>query len=435
MAYIESFFYYIAVVMFMFVVIFGGIVFIYMLLGQLKLFFVKEEISLEIEKNFLFKLIKNRFFKLSIVAYFATFAFFYINESIDYYGSDRAYPQAKSYAIVADTVYFWHSVGVNIKINRGWGEFYRLVNHENKLDIKIQKIQTFLLDKMYQYIPEEDGERDFWYYKYKQLYVAKIRYKPDDVHNPHPRLSNIMDDMYETTDKLFNKPIKDKVFDKQRYIPIAQMAYYLADNMFYYASYEFGNDWKKMFKFMDDKKLFQRAIDYEKLLADVYEKIKTDKEVAKAFDDNPYSLGLFYGGVLNVSNKVITFYTHNGVYPCGTKEMQRHVKYIEDFYNWIFVDKNNSFEKLGSREKGQVKNLFKYVGLTANSHVANYICDISFDYIEITNIPNYKYNLDIIPNYQNDKEFIDDFPTSYYTRYIDITKLLEQKRSQKEENK
>jgi len=106
--------------------------------------------------------------------------------------------------------------------------------------------------------------------------------------------------------------------------------------------------------------------------------------------------------------------------------MQNHLKYIKDFYNWIFIDKNSSFKKLGDREKKQLKSLFKGYGFSANSRIANYICNISFDYIEITNIPNYKYNLDIIPNYKNDEEFL-DFPSSYYARYIDLEKLLELK--------
>jgi len=46
---------------------------------------------------------------------------------------------------------------------------------------------------MYRYIPKEDGEREFWYYKYKQLYMVKIRYSPDFAANPSPRFTKIKD--------------------------------------------------------------------------------------------------------------------------------------------------------------------------------------------------------------------------------------------------
>ena len=54
MAYIEAFIYYIAVVVFMFIVIFGGIVVTYILLGQIKIFFAKEYVTLEIVKKQVF---------------------------------------------------------------------------------------------------------------------------------------------------------------------------------------------------------------------------------------------------------------------------------------------------------------------------------------------------------------------------------------------
>lgn len=435
MAYIEAFLYYIAVVMFMFIVLFGGVVLIYMILGQFKIFFAKEEVTPEIEKAFLYKLIKNRFFKWSILAYFSAFTFFYINQAIKYFGGDRAYPRAKAYAIAADTLFFWHSVGVNIAISRGWGEYDRLIRPEDKLDTKIQKVQDFFLSKMYQYIPETDGEREMWYYKYKQLYMAKIRYLPDSIHNPHPRLSNIMDSMYDTTYKLYSKPIKDKEFDKERYIPIAQMSFYLVDNFTYYATYEkgIGPD-KRMIKLMDDKILFQRQIDYAALLDNVCTKIQTDPEVAKAFDEkSPYSLGLLYGAILSSYDHINTFNTRNGVYPCETKQMQKLVNYVKAFYNWVYIDSHSSFKHLGNREQNQIRDLFEYRGLSPNLEVASYICDIPISFIDKPFMSDLGQRS--VPPYQNDTQFNDSLGTSYYQNVIDVEKLLEEKKLHQKKDK
>ncbi len=422
MAYIEAFFYYMGIVLFIFLLLFGGLVLLYMLFGQLLVFFSKEEVTLEIEKNFLYKLIKNRFFKWSIVAYFSAFTFFYINQASDYFSSQRAYPKAKAYAIAADTVLFWQSVGINIKLNRGFGVFYRLIRPEDKVDTKIQEVQNFFLSKMYQHIPQSDGEREMWFYKYKQLYMAKIRYLPDSIHNPHPRLSNIMDGMYNTSYKLYEKPIKDKEFEIERYLPIAQMSYYLLSNIAYYATYERSNYIDKIYKFSANKQLFQKEIDYTKLLENVYTNIESNSKVAEVFDNNPYTLGLLYGALAKGLNSIMIENTRDGIYPCGTEELEKILKNKKDFYDWIFTKKNSSFEGLGKREQKQMKSLFFGRG----SNAIDYICNNSFSYINKNNIPY--YDSGFLKNYVNDKDFLDDIGERGFSKYINVEKLLEEKK-------
>ena len=427
MVYIESFVYYIAVVLFMFVVIFGSIVLLYMLFGQIKLFWANEDLTLKREKEFLYKLIKNRFFKLTLLAYFATFAFFYVNQSINYFSNDRAYPKAKAYAIVANTVFLWQSIGVNIKINRGFGSYYRLVQPENDLDNKIQKIQTFLLNKIYQFIPKEDGEREFWYYRYKQLYVAKIRYKPGNIHNPHPRFTKIMDEMYDTSYKLFNKPIKDRIIDKQRYLPIAQMSYYLKSNMSYYATYVKLKNLDKLFEFLDNKTLFQINIDYMNLLDKVYKKIQTDKKVAKEFNDNPYSFGLLYSSLLYGVGHNIIHNSHNEINLCISKEIKAFVNLVEKFYSWVFRDINSSFHKLSQKEQRQIKQLYFFNAISINYGVATYLCDIPIKYKDDRRLFKYM-DTKILPIYKNNEEFLDIAVTmNDFVAYAKLEKLLNKK--------
>lgn len=405
-----------------------------MTLGQFKIFFAKEEVTPEIEKAFLYKLIKNRFFKWSILAYFSAFTFFYINQAIKYFGGDRTYPQAKAYAIAADTLFFWHSVGVNIAISRGWGEYDRLIRPEDKLDTNIQKVQDFFLFKMYQYIPETDGEREMWYYKYKQLYMAKIRYLPDSIHNPHPRLSNIMDSMYDTTHKLYSKPIKDKEFNKERYIPIAQMSYYLISNIAYYASYEHIEYTKKIYMFMDNKELFQRQIDYAALLDNVYTKIQTDPEVAKAFDEkSPYSFGLLYGTLIAIHTQMITYEMRSDIYPCGKPDMNLLVTYAENFYHWVYDDSKSSFKTLGEHEKKQLRSLYEN-SLSVGINIAARICEIPFNYIKAENISEWsRYD---IPRYKRtDEEYFESLKNSHFSKYVNVQKLLEAKKSHQKKDK
>lgn len=430
MIYIEAFFYFIAVILFMFILLFGSFVLLYMLVGQIKMIFSHKEVTLNMEKAFLYQLIKNRFFKWTIVAYFAAFTVFYINQAITYFGSDRAYPQAKAYAIAANTVSFWHVVGINIRLNRGFGSYLRLIRPEDKIDTQIQKVQDFFLSKMYEHIPENDGEREMWYYRYKQLHIAKIRYLPDSIHNPHPRLSNIMDGMYDTSYKLYDKPMQDKVFDKERYIPIAQMSYYLISNIAYYATYERMSYTDKVYMFSEDAKLFQKEIEYAALLENVYKKIRTDFEVAKAFDTkSPYSIGLLYAALSSALNDILIKNTHEGIYPCTTQVMEKILANKKAFYYWLFDNTQISFKNLSSKEQKQFKGL--YFGMGINP-IAKYICNESFDYVDVNNIPYYHSTFLRTP--ENDKNFLRSLSRKY-AEYIRAEELLEEKKSHQTKDK
>jgi len=349
---------------------------------------------------------------------------------MNYYGKDRSYPQAKSYAIVGDLVYFWHSVGVNIRLKRGMEKYSRLVQAEGNLNKEIQKVQTFLLNKMYQYIPEGDGEREFWYYKYKQLFIVKIRYKPDSPANPHPRFSNIMDSLYDTSYKLYDKPFKDKVINNERYVFITQMSYYLINNMVYYATYERSNYLYKLFKFMGDKELFKRNIEYGNFLLNVYEKMKTDPDIAKVFNENPYSLGIFYAGILRTYGNYITHNSHNSINPCTSKEIQIFTNIVEDFYVWIFAENNSSFNNLSSREQRQMKWLYNACALSFTYGVATYICEIELKYKDNRRL--FKYgNYKILSTYKDENTF--HYYTPTLNDFIEFSKLenLLNKRNQK----
>ncbi len=428
MAYIESFFLYVAAVLFMFAVLFGGAVVLYMLVGQMKLFYSIGGMTWEKEKKLLFKLIKSRFFKFLTFAYLVAFVFFYVNESINYYGKGSAYPKAKSYAIVGDFVYFWHSVGINIHVKTGFQEYARFINPEGYLDRKIQNFQSFLLSRMYQYIPKDDGEREFWYYKYKQLYMVKIRYHPESAANPNPRFSKIMDKMFDTSYKLYDKSFKDKNINNQRYVFIGQMSYYLSNNIAYYATYNNKISYlKKLFIFMDNKELFQKNIRYAHLLYGVYKKYKRDKNVKKEFDETPYNLGLFYAGILVTYDMYITYNAHNNINPCTSKEIKIFVGIVEDFYNWEFRDKNSSFHKLSKREQDQVKWLYEDAALSYSYGVATYLCEIPLKYkddVKFNKFDSYTR----LPLYKNKREFKDvTFTLEEFTKFSKLEKLLEQK--------
>ena len=114
MAYIESFFYYILVTLVAFVGVSLFVIFLYFVakiiyktITGIKFAFdyiIYKDEDIVRAKPFLplIAILKHKFFKFGIFLYFSISIFFYISHSINYYGEDRAYPKAKSYAIVAD---------------------------------------------------------------------------------------------------------------------------------------------------------------------------------------------------------------------------------------------------------------------------------------------------------------------------------------------
>lgn len=56
--------------------------------------------------------------------------------------------------------------------------FPRINIHENDLDNYLMAFQDFILNKMYEYIPKDDAEREYWEYKFKyQSILPKDMYQ------------------------------------------------------------------------------------------------------------------------------------------------------------------------------------------------------------------------------------------------------------------
>jgi hypothetical protein len=219
-----------------------------------------------------------------------------------------------------------------------------------------------------------------------------------------------MDDMHKTSHALYKKPIKDRVIDRERYLPIAQMSYYLVSNEGYFTPFERISYLDRLFKFMENKELFQKSIRYNTLLNNVYMKIKNSKEVERVFDRHPYLKGLFYAALIKNIHHNIVYDTHNGADICGNEKMKRLVEVIQDFYAWVFIEKDSSFKKLSQREKRQILWLYgttRY-GTTINFsyQLSKYVCKIPYIYKDEKNLPEYKNEWEFFSETVTVKDFV-----------------------------
>ena len=399
MAYIESFLLYIAVVLFMFVVLFGGAVFLYMLFGQLKLFFVKEDVTWEREKEFLYKLVKNRFFKFLILAYFATFTFFYINKAVDYFGVDRAYPKAKAYKIVADVVLFNYDFFI---ANRNL--YYRPIGL--KFIEPYQKIQNYLMQKGFQYIPKDDAERAIWTYEYFYSQYVRAMAAPIDFEklSPNdlgyilrigghptiykPEAKEMLIEVEYLLDMLMNNPMKDKRYDKvERYTTTILFSEWW--EKFSFLHYTLGvrtvdeeqsKEYTRIeYQWTDDKKYLARLKRLSHWLDVTKEKFDTLKQLQKESKRHkllyPDLMGL---RVKFMSNLTYADMLNGGAIVCSNGYLQQYLKYKIEFVKYAKTDR--VYKKMNWHERWISEKLADH---NLEDYLLNEFCDVDAKDLEI----------------------------------------------------
>jgi hypothetical protein len=325
------------------------------------------------------------------IVYITTISVFYIKQSFNYYEKDRAYPRAKAYVIVGNSVFFIHSFLFS---------FPRINIHKNDLDNKLMAFQDFILNKMNQYIPKDDAERQYWKYKFKYQSIITQRYVPvskEDreskyrffrtemgIANYSPKIFTIMDELQEISKALFYTPMKDIELNQgKRYLPIAHISYYLANNFINYTTLKRpeGDPYTIKSRLMfQDKALYSKYLEYKNILVALQERIETNSEIKKVFEKSPMHQAFLFASLLESFNVSIRYKIFNNIYPCNLKESQQYLHYHKKFDEWI-NDRKSSFQTLSRRGQRAVKFIFGGTGGGQSFFmIAKYVCKISIDY-------------------------------------------------------
>ena len=369
MAYVESFLLYIAAVVFMFIVLFGGVVVLYMLFGQLKIFFETEEVTLQREKMFLYKLVKNRFFKLAILVYFIAFGVFYIKESMTYFGKDRAYPQAKAYKIDADLISFYFDFFI---ANRNL--YYRPIGL--KFIKPYEDIQNYFMKKGFEYIPKEDAERAIWKYElyyanYVRATAAPIDFEkltPDDLGyilriGGHPTIykaqaKQMLIEVEHLLDMLMHNPMKDKRYDQvERYTATILFSEWWQKFSFLHYTLgvrtvdeESSKEYRETIEqWTDDPKYLKRL----SMLANWLDIVKKKIDSSKALQQEIKRYKLLYPDLMGLrvwfASKITYADLLNKKFSCDLESLKRYATKRKAFLNYTSTSK--IFKKLSWKER------------------------------------------------------------------------------------
>ncbi len=398
MPYLESFFYYIVVVLLMFVILFGGALFLYMSFGQFKIFFAKEEVTLDIEKNLLYSLVKNRIFKFFILAYFATFCFFYLNQATDYFSDERAYPQAKAYKIVADLVLFHYDFFIAHR-----NLYYRPIGL--KLIEPYQDVQEYLMQKGFEFIPKDDAERAIWRYEY--FYSQYIRamaapidfdkLTPDDLGyilriGGHPAIykaeaKEMLIEVEGIIESLMNNSMKDKYYDEvNRYMTTILFSVWW--EKFSFLHYTLGvrtvhehlsKDYNIILtQWTEDKDYFIRLNKFSNWLDITKDKIDNSQTLHKMMKNHQLIYPELMGLRVTLMSAITYAEMQYGELSCSNKMLQKYYIYKQEFLKYARND--IGYRRLSKQERLRASSL-------ASSNLEDYIlfkyCDVKAMNLEL----------------------------------------------------
>lgn len=113
-----------------------------------------------------------------------------------------------------------------------------------------------------------------------------------------------MDELQRISKSLFYGNIKDKELDKgSRYLPIAHISYYLGLNFVQYTSLKRpeGDPYTVKSNLMfHDKDLYLKYLEYTNILVSLQEKINTNNDVKRVFENNPMNQAFLFASFLNL---------------------------------------------------------------------------------------------------------------------------------------
>lgn len=375
MAYIESFFYYWLFAAAGLLVI---IVLLYIMIESFK------SVRRALKKSVPPVGIK-RVAKIIVPLYLTAFAVLYADKAYDYLYKERPYKEAKAYAIAGDAVFLYKKI------------MLPFVYPDNPLFKPLQKAGDFILSKIDAHIPENDGEREIWHYKFHSFDYARTMFAPVSEEdkksgirftNPNASMDKavlpLIRDIYTTIKALHDKPVEDREFDRfDRYLAIASMAPYYAMYYKYQASLEYDRDRGFLYWYVSvwkNPKLQDELFEFIKILDDVRAQWEIDKELADAFEKRPHTKVAFYWGALKGLMWMSEMQTRlDHIYPCTSPIFLKEVKYYKEFVRWAYMTPKSSYKTLPKRKRKTYDFLLEdSPGLY---YRAKYVCEIPFTYM------------------------------------------------------
>jgi hypothetical protein len=369
-----------------------------MLFGQFRLSYLHGDVTGELNKEYFYKLLKHKLFKFLVLAYFATFTFFYINQASDYFSEKRAYPQAKAYKIVADLVLFHYDFFISNRNLYYKPSGLKYIN-------TYQKIQNYLMQKGFEYIPQDDAERVIWKYEYFYSQYIRAMAAPIDFKKLHksdlgyilrigghptiykPQAKQMLIEAESLLDSLMNKPMKDKYYDEvNRYTTTILFSEWWDKFSFLHFTLgvrtvdEYSNMEQREVRasWTDDKEYLIRLNKLSNHLDITKEKIDNSKQLQKEMKKHK----LLYPDLMGLKVKFMSNLTYADMQyneiSCKNNMLQKYFFYKTEFVQYARTDR--IYKKMNWHEKWISKKLSDH---NLEDYLLNQFCDIDAKSLEV----------------------------------------------------
>lgn len=394
MAYIESFLHYVGVVFICGIVLLAGLfvlLFIFLLIKTI----IKSKKDDFSEINQIFKNIKNyRIWKFLIYSYIFGVSFFYIIQSFNYYGKNRAYPEAKAYKIVSDISVFFFETFVASRNLYFKPQGLKIIE-------PYEEWQTYLLNKAFKYIPQNDGERAIWKYEYLYANYIRARTAPIDFEKLDevnlkalinvgghftlykPSAQNMIQDISSMLDLLLDGNIEDNTYKEiNRYVIASLFGVWIDYKKFlYYSLGEIygGDKWISFvnisYNWTEDHTYLTRIKKLSNLLDEAKEKLNQNKELQKFFKSHKYLYPEMMGLKVALQANLVYVDLLYKDFSCQMESLKKYLQYRKEFIIYSNVDKD--YQRFNWKEKFNSEGLVEsHSGVLATYYLYK-ICDIT----------------------------------------------------------
>ncbi|MDD5359223.1 MAG: hypothetical protein PHI79_07380 [Sulfurovaceae bacterium] len=170
---------------------------------------------------------------LFVVGLFLINTSYWLKERAEWVNEKHAYLDAKEYYAVGNVLLFYRAISASI------------LSPENNLLQPLEWLQRAIVSKGVSLIPKEDAEWAMWEYRFFWYLYIRNTHIPKQAHNllgkivtyntyMKPWITDMLDDIYKGLDDLANKPMKDAVFENEKYLAYPTLGMYYD---FGYAAY------------------------------------------------------------------------------------------------------------------------------------------------------------------------------------------------------
>ena len=213
---------------------------------------------------------------------------FWIKERYEWVNEKHAYLDAKEYYAVGNVLLFYRAVLASV------------LSPENDLLRPMEWLQRAIVAKGTSLIPTNDAEPAMWNYRFFWYLYARKTHLPTQALNPlgklvtivvplKPWIAQMWDNMYKGLDDLANKPMKDKVFEEEKYLAYPLLDMYFDEGYIpaYYSTKAEPDGGGSLYNFVKYKDAIIPLVNIVKWSEKMQSEWKSHPEAYKKIQANP----------------------------------------------------------------------------------------------------------------------------------------------------